>query len=214
MKKIIFAILILLSGVSITHAASPIEAMKNTFGEEGVLNCDKTDPGNKAADGTYGCTKYGVSHRSYPKVDIRNLTADSAAAYMNQDFWLPLGLDKVADQLFADLAFDAGWNQGEPTLAKDIQKAINLSNDNKFANIKVDGKIGPKTIALLNSEDHTEAIINLLILVGSRYQDIATTNPKMKKMWYKSWMYRIKHNIIVGVHLYEAQLAVAKKVKK
>jgi lysozyme family protein len=205
MKRLILTAITYMVIVGTALAANPIEAMKNTFGQEGVLNCDRTDPGNLAADGTYGCTKFGVSHKSYPKVNIRNLTPESASAYMNQDFWLPLGLNKVDSQLIADFIFDMAWNQGEGTWARFIQQAINLSNDGKCPDIKVDGKIGPKTIGALNRMDQTEVAMNILVLAGGRYQHIALTNPKMKKMWYKAWMYRMKHNIIKSVHQYETK---------
>ena len=46
--------------------------------EGGYVN-DPADPG--------GETKYGISKRSYPALDIKNLTVEQATAIYLRDFW-------------------------------------------------------------------------------------------------------------------------------
>ncbi len=52
---------------------------------EGGFVDDPEDPG--------GMTKYGICARSYPAVDIRNLTRDDAVAIYFRDFWQKYHLD-------------------------------------------------------------------------------------------------------------------------
>ncbi|MBK8754113.1 MAG: hypothetical protein IPL99_21800 [Candidatus Competibacteraceae bacterium] len=51
--------------------------------EEGRLSNDPHDPG--------GLTKYGISHRSYPNLNIAGLTLADAEGIYHRDYWLPIG---------------------------------------------------------------------------------------------------------------------------
>lgn len=94
--------------------------------EGGYVNHPK-DPG--------GETNWGISKRSYPNVDIKNLTRQQAAQIYKRDFW-----DKInADKLHPALAFqvlDFAVNSGIGTAIKKLQVA---------ANVKDDGNWGPVT---------------------------------------------------------------------
>ncbi|KKK79728.1 hypothetical protein LCGC14_2830570, partial [marine sediment metagenome] len=52
---------------------------------EGGYSNDKNDAG--------GETNHGISKRSYPELDIKNLTKDDAKKIFKRDFWNPLNLD-------------------------------------------------------------------------------------------------------------------------
>lgn len=99
--------------------------------EGGYVN-DPRDPG--------GETKYGISKRAYPNVDIANLTVEDAAAIYRRDYW-----DKLRpDELPADLAvvlFDTAVNQGVSRAIRLLQKACGVAQD---------GVMGPNTIAAAN----------------------------------------------------------------
>ena len=49
---------------------------------EGAVTNDAADPG--------GLTKYGISQRAYPSLDIASLTVEQAAVIYHQDYWLPM----------------------------------------------------------------------------------------------------------------------------
>ena len=55
------------------------EAFEILIGHEGGYVNDKRDPG--------GETKYGIAKRSYPNVDVRNLTRAQAVDIYRRDFW-------------------------------------------------------------------------------------------------------------------------------
>jgi lysozyme family protein len=70
--------------------------------EGGYVN----DPRDKGGE-----TKFGISKRSYPNTDIKNLTIEGASALYKRDFWDALGCDSLEPSL-ALCAFDAGVNHG------------------------------------------------------------------------------------------------------
>lgn len=73
------------------------------IGEEGGYVNDPHDPG--------GETKFGISKRAYPGVDIKALTLDGAKAIYREDYWNALRLDerKYGPAL---VLFDCAVNQG------------------------------------------------------------------------------------------------------
>ena len=70
--------------------------------EGGYVN-DPDDPG--------GETKFGISKRSHPDVNIQALTQDQAAEILFREYWLPLNIDAYPIE-FAWKAFDIAVNQG------------------------------------------------------------------------------------------------------
>lgn len=78
-------------------------AFEIVIGVEGGLVDDIHDPG--------GLTKFGISQRSYPQLDIRALTIEQAKAIYYEDYWLKAGCDQLEEAL-AILVFDCAVNQG------------------------------------------------------------------------------------------------------
>jgi lysozyme family protein len=63
----------------------------------------KDDPG--------GETKYGISKRAYPDIDIKSLTLAEAEQIYYNDYWLKAGCDKM-DKDLGIVVFDAAVNCG------------------------------------------------------------------------------------------------------
>ena len=59
-----------------------------------------------------GGTKFGISKKSYPNLDIENLTEQQASDIYLQDYWMPLLCDNYEKKL-ALAIFDTGVNQGK-----------------------------------------------------------------------------------------------------
>jgi lysozyme family protein len=107
------------------------DAIAALLAHEGGLADDPKDPG--------GLTRWGISARSYPNRDIRNLTRDEAVAIYRRDFWDALHLDQLPAKL-ARAVFDTAVNQGQGAAAKLLQRALGVPDD---------GRIGPATLAAL-----------------------------------------------------------------
>lgn len=64
------------------------EIKKVVLREGGYVN-DPKDPG--------GETKYGVSKKAYPNLDIARLTVDEAIEIYKNDYWIPARVDSLSD---------------------------------------------------------------------------------------------------------------------
>lgn len=73
------------------------------LGEEAGYVNNPADPG--------GETKWGISKRAFPEVDIANLSRDDAKALYKAHYWDPLVAYPV-DPVFRRIAFECAVNQG------------------------------------------------------------------------------------------------------
>ena len=105
------------------------KAFEILIGHEGGYVNDVNDRG--------GETRYGISKRAYPHIDIANLTLAQAKAIYRTDYWDKAKCSSLPPDL-ALLVFDAAVNNGVGAAIRWLQRA---------ANVTVDGIIGPKTIA-------------------------------------------------------------------
>ena len=79
------------------------DALKFVLKWEGGYSNDPNDPG--------GETKFGISKRSYPNLDIKNLTVKQAKEIYFQNYWLKAGCDKLTSPLDI-IVFDTAVNMG------------------------------------------------------------------------------------------------------
>lgn len=116
-------------------------AFDKLIGHEGGLVDDPKDPG--------GLTKYGVSQRAYPALDIRSLTLDQAKAIYLRDYWTKAACDQVPDTIRFDL-FDTAVNSGVTQAIKLVQRAVYVT---------ADGAIGPNTLTALKAADPLRTVV-------------------------------------------------------
>jgi len=159
--------------------------------EGGYVN-DPMDPG--------GETKYGISKRYNPDVDVANLTVNGAKVIYYNKYWLPMRLDSLESGSVAEEMFDAGAGPNGPGMAiKIAQGAISLLG----RKVVVDGKIGPQTIAALNAYPHVETLVKLMnclqftaFLLGSAsVEDVIKMARKRKPLLrhvMRGWLKRIQ----------------------
>lgn len=95
-----------------------------------------------------GETKFGISKRSYPHLDIHSLTLADAKTIYKRDFWDRAQCDKLHPDLAFDL-FDGAVNSGIGQSIRWLQRAIGVADD---------GVVGPLTLASINRENDTSAI--------------------------------------------------------
>ncbi len=138
-----------------------------------------------------GKTKYGISQRSYPDLDIFNLTLKDAKAIYKRDFWDALRLDQVESDSISHEAFDTAVNMGPGVAAKCAQRAANLLSP---GSLKVDGFFGPKSVAVINRAARVNAYALFKAMNGYQfmeYVDIIENKPK-QVVFIKGWMKRIQ----------------------
>lgn len=90
-----------------------------------------------------GLTKYGISQRAYPQLDIAALTLQDVRELYKRDFW-----DRAqCDRLHPDVAFqvfDGAVNSGMGNSIRWLQEA---------AGVAVDGIVGPLTLRKVGDMD-------------------------------------------------------------
>lgn len=111
------------------------KAFQHVIMAEGGYSNDAHDPG--------GETKYGISKRAFPNVDIANLTIAQAKELYHKHYWEPCRCDELPYPLNF-YVFDAAVNQGTGIAIKLLQRAGKLVED---------GKIGPRTLAAAAKPD-------------------------------------------------------------
>lgn len=108
--------------------------------EGGYVN-DPRDPG--------GETKFGIAKRSYPQLDIKNLTRQHAIEIYRRDFWHRVRGDDLP-RAVAFQALDAAVNHGMGNAVRWLQRAAGVADD---------GVIGPVTMAAINRADAADLVL-------------------------------------------------------
>ena len=147
------------------------QAFDRLIGHEGGYVNNPNDPG--------GETKFGISKRSYPSLNIANLTREMAKAIYLKDFWLPLGED--AHPAIKYQAFDFAVNAGIQTAIRKLQQAIGVADDGNF------GPISRKTM----NEMPTSAV--LFLYNAKRIEFYASLSTF--STFGKGWVRRVAKNL-------------------
>jgi lysozyme family protein len=112
--------------------------------EGGYVN-DSKDPG--------GETKYGISKRTYPSINIKGLTKKEAIEIYHRDYWLKNKVESVPEPLHY-IYFDMCINMGKSRAVKILQAAANNKNLGWSKAIAVDGGLGPMTRKAIVKVEH------------------------------------------------------------
>jgi lysozyme family protein len=108
------------------------QAVAMVLKHEGGYSNDPRDPG--------GETRFGISKRAYPDVDILRLTEDEAKAIYKRDYWDKLRPDELPQEL-AICVFDCAVNMGRDKAIRLLQRACGVAQD---------GVMGGNTLAAAN----------------------------------------------------------------
>ena len=138
------------------------------IGHEGGYVNDPNDLG--------GETKYGITSRFYPNVDIKNLTKEQAKTIYHTDYWRRGRCDEVPPYL-RHIYFDMVVNFGQGGAVKVLQRAANAKNKEK---IEVDGGMGPATLkAIQNLELERVRAYRVL-----RFANLVIKKPEQERFWF------------------------------
>ena len=132
------------------------DCIAHVLAAEGGLVNDPKDPG--------GVTKFGISQRSYPALDIRALSLDEAKAIYQRDYWAPIqgeALPAGLDLLLLDHAVNAG-----PARAVRLLQGL--------LNVPEDGIMGPITLGETAAANTEGLIATYSELRLDFYRDLPT----------------------------------------
>lgn len=157
-------------------------AFKKTLGLEGGYVNDPLDAG--------GETKYGISKRAHPDIDIKNLTIEQAKEIYREKYWNPLKLDEVQNPLISEEIFDTAVNMGKGAAARIAQQALNFLGEG----LTEDGVIGTYTINAINRWAKKDEAALFICLNGFQFIRYAHIIQKMpdKIRFSRGWTKRIQ----------------------
>ena len=150
------------------------KAIEKVLSHEGGYVTDINDPG--------GETHFGISKKSYPDLDIQNLTRDEAIGIYRHDWWARLRYCELQDDAIAYKVFDLSVNMGPGVAHTHLQLAV-MSTGGK--NLKIDGVMGSKTIDAVNSHPSPELLLATLKLRAVKYYA-----DQGREKYLRGWVYR------------------------
>lgn len=119
------------------------QAFDIVIGHEGGYSRDPNDRGNwtggDVGEGELRGTKFGISAKQYPKLDIANLTIEEAKAIYKRDYWDRARCDQMPGPV-ALVVFDGEVNAGRGVIW--LQHAVG---------VRKDGVVGPLTLAAMKA---------------------------------------------------------------
>ena len=130
---------------------------------------------------TGGATKYGISKKAYPELDILNLSENRARDIYERDYWNKICGDQIKSQLIAENLFDTAVNMGVRTASRLCQLAIGVS--------PADGNIGPQSLAKLNAYEEKSFIAMFTLAKIARYAHICNSD-KSQRPFLLGWLNR------------------------
>ena len=141
-------------------------AFQVTVGVEGGYVNDPADPG--------GETRYGISKRAHPDIDIKALTLEQAQAIYKRDYWQAASCERMPPKI-AIAVFDAAVHHGPKTAVKLLQRALRVADDGEYGRI---------THGTLQSRDTNETL-DLLLAQRAIYLTTCPAWPTYKLGWLK-----------------------------
>jgi lysozyme family protein len=147
-------------------------AILKTIKKEGGYVNDPHDSG--------GETKYGISKRSWPQVDIAKLTVWDAFKIYKQWYADPLRIKEIDNPRIGWKIFDVGVNAG-------LVRAVKLAQE--VTGAEVDGIMGPQTIHAINETDEATFFMHFIPALEAFYADIVERNPTQQK-FMRQWLVR------------------------
>lgn len=157
--------------------------------EGGYVNNPK-DPG--------GETKFGITKRWHPNLNIKELTIENAEKIYFDEYWQPNRYGEIEAQDIANQILDLAVNCGAVEANKILQKSCNFLYNaltlrsmspfrKKEYKLLVDGKIGDETLRLINNLDYDYGGYLVLVIIeriAAAYY-VSLNKPVFENGWLK-----------------------------
>lgn len=147
-------------------------AVNRVLGNEGGYVWNISDPG--------GETKWGISKRQYPNLNIKELTKEDAKKIYKQDFWDRIDGDELPEDVGFQV-FDAAVNHGIGNAIRMLQRAIGVVDDGHF---------GPLSHAGVRRLAHVDVVLRFNAERLNFYTKLSTW-----PSFGKGWVNRVADNL-------------------
>ena len=135
-------------------------AMARLLGNEGGCVDNPADPG--------GETKFGITKREYPNLDIAALTPAAAAEIYYRDWWQRYRYGELPGPIAVKL-FDLAVNIGPDHAARCMQRALRACG----RRVTEDGALGPATITAARAANQLALLAALRAEAAGYYRTLA-----------------------------------------
>jgi lysozyme family protein len=137
-----------------------------------------------------GPTKFGLSKKANPELDIPNLTIDQAREVYFRKYWNPLQIEKINSEIVQCEIFDTGVNCGKSGTALISQRALHFLGEE----LAIDGWFGPETLGKINFWVTRDIQALFKAMNGFQfiwYVDLVKKDP-FQRVFTRGWMKRIQ----------------------
>lgn len=128
-----------------------------------------------------GETKYGISKRSYPNLDIKNITSDQAYEIIKRDFYDVMKIGQVVDPSVRSKLIELAVHMGVPVASKLVQGVVG---------VKVDGIIGPITVSAINGKPNGADLVNQIMKAQLLYYCDRVEKDPGQSVFLRGWVKR------------------------
>lgn len=141
---------------------------------------DRCEGGAELVTDSGGLTRFGISQRAYPGLDIAHLTREAAVALYVRDYWAHIWGDELEPGLALHV-FDSAVNQGAVEAVQLLQRVLS---------VKDDGRMGAATLgATRRFLPLSELRVQFNAQRIAAYYDLARRKPSYTK-YVRGWIAR------------------------
>ena len=142
---------------------------------------DVAEGGSRLVADQGGLTRWGISQRAYPDLDIATLTRSQAEDIYRRDYWDAIKGDELPGML-AFVLFDGAVNLGPHQAVKILQARLRVAED---------GVMGPETIGAAKAFLPCAELVALFLELRLRYYEaLAREYPRHGGSLY-GWRMRV-----------------------
>lgn len=143
-----------------------------------------------------GETKYGISKRAHPEVDIKNLTLDQAKDIYRRDYWNKIFGDSILYQGLAeemmDIAVNLHWTVAVRWLQHSYNELMSCADADAPDTLLEDGIIGPKTLEAVNTYKWQKDLIKMLNGYQFMHYMKRIDEDESQRKFLRSWIRRVE----------------------
>jgi lysozyme family protein len=130
-----------------------------------------------------GETKYGISKRAFPHLDIKKLTRNDAILIYWKLYWQPIHGDQIVSNELALQVFDMAVNAGTGAAAKILQAIVGAHQD---------GAIGPLTLKAVDRYPSIAALIERYKFERAKFYCRIVSSNHSQARFLMGWINRIE----------------------
>ena len=150
------------------------DAIATVIANEGGWADHPRDPG--------GRTRFGISSRYHPEVDLDSLTLEGAQAIYRRDYWDRHGIGVIDSQEVATKLLDASVLLGPRPAIRLLQQALRAAG----RPVTVDGIIGPETTDATNNAPTDALLAAFRSEMAGYLRERVARNP-VKGVFLRGW---------------------------